>query len=62
MSISVQEFKKTVVGIKGMDEYNEIHKHVSNKWQCMAGLGIQTRDHCITRMVLYHWATCIQAN
>jgi len=45
-----------------MDEYiyNEIH--VSNKWKCMAGLGIQTRDPCITRKVFYHWATCIQAN
>ena len=60
LSISVQELKKNVVGIRGMDEYNEIH--VSNKWKCMAGLGNQTRNHCITRKVFYHWATCIQAN
>ena len=61
MSIYVQELKKNSNRDKrdgGI--YNEIH--VSNKWKCMAGLGIQTRDPCITRQVLYHWATCIWAN
>ena len=53
-----KNFKKTVVGIRGMDEYI----YNANKWKCMAGLGIQTRDPCVTRKVFYHWATCIQAN
>ena len=61
LSISIQKLKKNC----SMDKrngwiYNEIQ--VSNKWKCMAGLGIQPRDPCITRKVLYHWATCIQAN
>ena len=64
MSISVQEFKKSVVGIEGMDIYNDVN--ISNifskkhKWKYMARPGIQTRDPCITSKVLYHWA--IQAN
>ena len=48
MSISVQEFKKSVVGIEGMDIYNDVN--ISNifskkhKWKYMVRPGIQTRD------------------
>ena len=50
LSVSVQELKKNCNTDKSNGLiYNEIHVHVSNKWKFVAGLGIQTRDPCITR-------------
>ena len=62
LSIAVQEFKKSEIGIGEMDVYNEIHISIrkKHKWKSIAGPWNGTRDPCMTSKVLYHWA--IQAN
>ena len=48
MSISVQDCSRDK-----MNGWINNEIHVSNMWKCMTGLGIQTRDPCITRKELH---------